>query len=109
MTFCLSAAIYPYHPSPTNGREFVNHPHHFHPKGVPGKGKILTQLSLFWFEKLKHVIPTHFVTSNIDEMPEEVKQYKEQLEGRTMLVKKATVIPLEAIVRGYITGISGFH
>ena len=74
-------------------------------KGVPGKGKILTQLSLFWFDKLKHVIPTHFVASNIDEMPEEVKQYKEQLEGRTMLVKKATVIPLEAIVRGYITGI----
>ncbi|KAK7687737.1 hypothetical protein QCA50_008955 [Cerrena zonata] len=72
--------------------------------GVPGKGKILTELSLFWFEKLKHVIPTHFVTANIDEMPEEVRQYEEQLEGRTMLVKKATVIPLEAIVRGYITG-----
>ncbi|KAI0077736.1 phosphoribosylaminoimidazole-succinocarboxamide synthase [Panus rudis PR-1116 ss-1] len=72
--------------------------------GVPDKGKILTKISLFWFEKLKHIIPTHFVTANVDEMPEEVKQYREQLEGRTMLVKKATVIPLEAIVRGYITG-----
>lgn len=72
--------------------------------GVPGKGKILTQISLFWFEKLKHVIPTHFVTANIEDMPEEVKQHKEQLEGRTMLVRKAKVIPLEAIVRGYLTG-----
>jgi len=72
--------------------------------GVPGKGRILTQISLFWFEKLKHVIPTHFVTANIDEMPEEIRQYKDQLEGRTMLVRKAKVIPLEAIVRGYLTG-----
>lgn len=64
----------------------------------------MTKVSLFWFEKLKHVIPNHFVTANIDEMPEEVKQYKEQLEGRTMLVKKAKVVPLEAIVRGYLTG-----
>ncbi|KAI0092754.1 hypothetical protein BDY19DRAFT_983340 [Irpex rosettiformis] len=72
--------------------------------GVPDKGKILTKISLFWFNKLKHVLPTHFVTANIDEMPEEVKQYKDQLEGRTMLVKKAKVIPLEAIVRGYLTG-----
>lgn len=71
---------------------------------MPGKGKVLTQISLFWFDKLKHVIPTHFVTANVDEMPEEVRQYKDQLEGRTMLVKKAKVIPLEAIVRGYITG-----
>ncbi|KAI0692284.1 hypothetical protein BC835DRAFT_1357964 [Cytidiella melzeri] len=72
--------------------------------GVPDKGKILTKISLFWFNKLSHVIPTHFVTANIDEMPEEVRQYKEQLEGRTMLVRKAKVIPLEAIVRGYLTG-----
>ncbi|KAH8104017.1 hypothetical protein BXZ70DRAFT_924017 [Cristinia sonorae] len=72
--------------------------------GVPGKGKVLTKISLFWFEKLKHVIPTHFVTADIDEMPEEVRPYRDQLEGRTMLVKKAKVIPLEAIVRGYITG-----
>jgi phosphoribosylaminoimidazole-succinocarboxamide synthase len=64
----------------------------------------LTQLSLFWFEKLKHIIPNHFVTADVDEMPEEIRKYKEQLTGRSMLVKKAEVIPLEAIVRGYITG-----
>jgi phosphoribosylaminoimidazole-succinocarboxamide synthase len=73
-------------------------------KGVPDKGKILTQISLFWFNKLKHIIPTHFVTADIEEMPEEIRRYKEQLEGRTMLVKRAKVIPLEAIVRGYLTG-----
>lgn len=71
---------------------------------MPDKGKILTKISLFWFEKLKNIIPTHFVTANIDEMPEEVGQYKNQLEGRAMLVKKAKVIALEAIVRGYLTG-----
>ena len=61
---------------------------HSHIQGVPDKGKILTKISLFWFNKLKHILPTHFVTANIDEMPEEVRQYKDQLEGRTMLVKK---------------------
>ncbi|KAF8074641.1 hypothetical protein FPV67DRAFT_1619183 [Lyophyllum atratum] len=72
--------------------------------GIPDKGKLLTQLSLFWFEKLKHVIPNHFVTANIDEMPEEVRQYRDQLAGRAMLVRKAEVVPLEAIVRGYLSG-----
>lgn len=72
--------------------------------GVSGKGRILTQISLFWFSKLKGVIPNHFVTANIDEMPEEVIQYRESLDGRTMLVRKAEVIPIEAIVRGYLTG-----
>ena len=71
---------------------------------MPDKGKVLTKISLFWFEKLKHVIPTHFVTANIDAMPAEVRKYKDVLDGRAMLVKKAKVIPLEAIVRGYITG-----
>lgn len=64
----------------------------------------MTQISVFWFDKLKHIIPTHFVTADVDEMPEEVQKYKAQLEGRAMLVKKAKVIPLEAIVRGYLTG-----
>jgi phosphoribosylaminoimidazole-succinocarboxamide synthase len=66
----------------------------------------LTRISKFWFEKLASIIPNHFVTDKIDEMPEEVKQYKDQLDGRAMLVKKATVVPLEAIVRGYLTGTS---
>ncbi|KAH9849850.1 SAICAR synthetase [Lenzites betulinus] len=72
--------------------------------GVPDKGKVLTKISLFWFNKLAHVIPTHFVSVNVDEMPSEIRPFKEKLEGRAMLVKKAKVIPLEAIVRGYITG-----
>ena len=66
----------------------------------------MTKISLFWFSKLAHIIPNHFVTANVDDMPAEVRQYKEQLEGRAMLVRKAKVIPLEAIVRGYITGTS---
>lgn len=73
-------------------------------QGIPSKGKLLTQISLFWFTKLASIIPNHFITTNIDEMPTEVKNYREQLEGRAMLVKKAEVIPLEAIVRGYLTG-----
>jgi len=72
--------------------------------GILDKGRVLTELSLFWFDKLKDIIPNHVVTSRIEEMPEEVHQHKEQLEGRSNLVKKANVIPLEAIVRGYITG-----
>ncbi|KAF5383806.1 hypothetical protein D9615_003811 [Tricholomella constricta] len=72
--------------------------------GIPDKGKLLTQLSLFWFEKLGRIIPNHFVTADIDAMPEEVRQYKDQLAGRAMLVRKAEVVPLEAIVRGYLSG-----
>ncbi|KAJ7639275.1 hypothetical protein FB45DRAFT_988978 [Roridomyces roridus] len=72
--------------------------------GIPRKGKLLTEISLFWFQKLAHIIPNHFITANIDEMPIEVREYREQLEGRAMLVKKAQVVPLEAIVRGYLTG-----
>ena len=67
---------------------------------------MLTKISLFWFEKLQHVIPTHFVTADIDAMPLEVRKHKATLEGRAMLVRKAKVVPLEAIVRGYITGAS---
>lgn len=72
--------------------------------GIPDKGKLLTKISLFWFNFLKDVIPNHLITANIDEMPEEVWKYRDQLEGRVMLVKKAKVVPMEAIVRGYITG-----
>lgn len=74
------------------------------PQGIPEKGKLLTGISLFWFRKLQHIVPNHLITVDIDEMPEEVKQYRDQLEERTMLVKKAKVIPIEAIVRGYLTG-----
>ncbi|KAF8159874.1 phosphoribosylaminoimidazole-succinocarboxamide synthase [Crassisporium funariophilum] len=72
--------------------------------GIPDKGKLLTKISLFWFDKLGHIIPNHFVTADVDEMPEEVRKYKDQLDGRAMLVRKAEVVPLEAIVRGYLAG-----
>ncbi|KAF9448459.1 SAICAR synthetase [Macrolepiota fuliginosa MF-IS2] len=72
--------------------------------GIPTKGQLLTALSLFWFKKLAHIIPNHLITASIAEMPLEVQRYADQLEGRSMLVKKAEVIPIEAIVRGYITG-----
>lgn len=72
--------------------------------GIPDKGKLLTKISLFLFGKLAHIIPNHFVTGDINAMPKELAPFKDQLEGRAMLVKKAKVIPLEAIVRGYLTG-----
>ena len=72
--------------------------------GIPGKGKILTQLSLFWFELLKDCGPNHLLTADVAEMPAVVQPYAEQLAGRSMLVKKLEILPIEAIVRGYITG-----
>ncbi|KAG1152215.1 hypothetical protein G6F37_000961 [Rhizopus arrhizus] len=71
---------------------------------IPGKGKILTEISLFWFDLLKDVLPNHLITANFDEMPEHIQKYRQQLEGRSILVKKMKVLPIEAIVRGYITG-----
>ncbi|KAF8609354.1 SAICAR synthetase [Ceratobasidium sp. AG-I] len=72
--------------------------------GIPGKGVILSQLALFWFKRLEGIIPNHLITDDVSQMPPEVRKYKDVLDGRTMLVRKAKVIPLEAIVRGYITG-----
>ncbi|KAF7729957.1 Bifunctional purine biosynthetic protein ade1 [Apophysomyces ossiformis] len=71
---------------------------------IPGKGKILTQVSLFWFDLLKDVLPNHLITADFDAMPAHIQKYREQLEGRSILVKKMRVLPVEAIVRGYITG-----
>ncbi len=73
-------------------------------EGIPLKGKILTSISEFWFDFTKDTIPNHLITTNVEEFPEVCKPHKEILEGRTMLVKKAELIPLECIVRGYITG-----
>jgi phosphoribosylaminoimidazole-succinocarboxamide synthase len=61
-------------------------------------------MSLFWFEKLKDITPNHLITVDVDQMPPDVKVHAEILRGRAMLVRKAKIIPLEAIVRGYITG-----
>ncbi len=73
-------------------------------EGIPLKGKILTSISEFWFNFTEDIIPNHLITTNVEEFPEVCKPHKEILEGRTMLVKKAELIPLECIVRGYITG-----
>lgn len=72
--------------------------------GIPHKGRVLTQLSLFWFEFLKSVVPNHLLTADVDAYPAAVKRYAEQLRGRSMLVAKAKMFPVECVVRGYISG-----
>jgi len=73
-------------------------------EGIPDKGYVLTQISKFWFERMADIIPNHLVATEVDDFPAETHQYREQLEGRSMLVKKAAPLPIECIVRGYITG-----
>ncbi len=72
--------------------------------GIPDKGKILTQISKFWFDFSKDVIDNHVIETDAEKFPEECKPYADILRGRSMIVKKAELIPLEAIVRGYISG-----
>lgn len=74
------------------------------PNGIPHKGKVLTAMSLFWFDYLKDVIDSHLITANIDEYPEDLHKYRDQLEGRSMIVCKADRVDAECIVRGYISG-----
>jgi phosphoribosylaminoimidazole-succinocarboxamide synthase len=71
---------------------------------IPGKGEILTRLSLFWFELLGDIIPNHLITAEVKEYPEPCRPYADQLAGRSMLVKRTKVLPVECIVRGYISG-----
>ena len=72
--------------------------------GIPYKGQVLTQISKFWFEFLDGVIENHLITDDVSQFPEPFCNYPDQLAGRTMLVKKTRVLPVECIVRGYITG-----
>jgi len=74
------------------------------PNPMPGKGKVLTQISLFWFEIMKPLIDNHIISSNVDEYPQACRPYFEQLRDRSMLVKKARPLPIECVVRGYISG-----
>jgi phosphoribosylaminoimidazole-succinocarboxamide synthase len=74
------------------------------PTPISGKGRILTQMSLFWFEKLKDIVPNHLVQADVARFPEELKRFSKSLEGRSMLVKEAKPLPVECIVRGYIAG-----
>ena len=73
-------------------------------QGIPHKGEILTRLSEYWFNKTKHIIGNHFITSDVNLYPEVCKPYLADLAGRSMLVKKATLFPVECVVRGYIIG-----
>jgi len=74
------------------------------PTGIPEKGKVLTQLSIFWFDFLRDVTPTHFLTANVDEYPAALRQFRSQLEGRSMLVKRAQMVEIECVARGYLAG-----
>ncbi|MDR2869048.1 MAG: phosphoribosylaminoimidazolesuccinocarboxamide synthase [Deferribacteraceae bacterium] len=74
------------------------------PNGIPYKGYVLTQVSKYWFGATSSIVSNHLITTNIDEMPAAVRPYKDILDGRTMLVKKAQTFPVECIARGYITG-----
>lgn len=73
-------------------------------QGIPHKGEILTQISKFWFDFTTDIIDNHVITMNVDQYPEECNPYKDVLKNRSMLVKKAELIPVECIVRGYLSG-----
>jgi len=72
--------------------------------GIPHKGRVLNQISLFWFDFLSDVVPNHLITADVDKYPGPVRKYADQLRGRSMLVRRAEIFPVECIVRGYISG-----
>ena len=74
------------------------------PTPIPDKGKVLNTLSLFWFERTAGIVPKHVITADPSQYPEVTRKYSEQLAGRSMLVKKAKPLPVECIIRGYISG-----
>ena len=77
-------------------------------QGIPYKGEVLTRISSFWFNYVKDIIDNHIIATDVNDFPDECLEYAEDLKGRSMLVKKAEVIPIECIVRGYISG-SGWN
>lgn len=74
------------------------------PQGIPGKGRVLTRMSLFWFDFLKDIVPNHVITANVDQYPAELQPFRTQLEGRSMMVKRCRMEPIECVARGYISG-----
>jgi phosphoribosylaminoimidazole-succinocarboxamide synthase len=74
------------------------------PTPIPDKGKVLTQMSAFWFDYFKALVPHHLVSTRLEDFPTEVRRHREQVQGRSMLVRKATVFPVECVVRGYLAG-----
>ncbi|MEK6689666.1 MAG: phosphoribosylaminoimidazolesuccinocarboxamide synthase [Nitrospirota bacterium] len=74
------------------------------PNGIPGKGKILTQISAYWFRQMNDIIPNHLVSTDVKDFPSICHRYSDVLEGRSMLVKKVNPLPVECVVRGYLSG-----
>ncbi len=74
------------------------------PDPIPEKGKVLNQISVFWFKQMEDIVKNHIITTDVDQYPEEFAKFKDELNKRSMLVKKAEPLPVECIVRGYITG-----
>ncbi len=72
--------------------------------GIPGKGRVLTQLSLFWFDFLKDIVANHVITADFAPYPEALKPYEDQVRGRSMIVSRAEMFPVECVVRGYLSG-----
>jgi len=72
--------------------------------GIPDKGRVLTQLSVFWFDFLEDLTPTHFLSADVNEYPAVARQYRDQLDGRSMLVKRARMLDVECVARGYLSG-----
>lgn len=74
------------------------------PNGIPEKGRVLTQISIYWFEQMRDIIQNHVVATEVRDLPEKLHKYADILEGRSMLVKKAQQVPVECVVRGYLSG-----
>jgi len=74
------------------------------PTPIPDKGRVLTQMSAFWFDHFKNVVPNHLISTDVSDYPKELHRFRDQLEGRSMLVKKAKVFPIECVARGFLTG-----
>jgi phosphoribosylaminoimidazole-succinocarboxamide synthase len=74
------------------------------PNGIPGKGKLLTQISNFWFENLRDVVPNHLIHSQVDEFPKSIREHCKGLERRSIIGRKADVVPIECVARGYLAG-----
>jgi len=72
--------------------------------GIPHKGRVLTQISLFWFDFLKDIVPNHFVTADVNQYPAAVRKHADDLRGRSMIVKRAEMFPVECVARGYLSG-----
>ena len=72
--------------------------------GIPDKGRVLTQMTLFWLDSLKDLTPNHLISAQVDEYPKELHAYRDQLEGRSMLVRRARMIDVECVARGYLSG-----